>query len=115
MIIWQGRLPGSYCNGCETFYFHGYFKKGAPDNNKKQQLNDLLKFFSARNKKVLIRKKDSDKKFRDEYESTTQNTWFKMLFSYFRFFAIPCCLAGWLVFFLTRFWTLLVFWIKKLL
>ena len=32
------------CNGYETFYFHEHFK-GAPDNNKKQQLNDLLKFF----------------------------------------------------------------------
>ena len=37
---------------------------------------------------MLIRKKDSDKKFRYEYESTTQKTWFKLLFSYFRFFAI---------------------------
>ena len=42
--------------GSETYYFHEYFK-GEASSEKKEKLDDMLKFFAARNKKVCTRKK----------------------------------------------------------
>ena len=51
---------------------------------KKENLNDSLKSFAPRNKKLFAHKKDLHKKHKEEHESTTQLTTYKILFSYMR-------------------------------
>ena len=74
--------------GNDTYYFLEYFKKD-PSVEKKEELNDLLKYFSVKNKKTVIRKEDRGKKYADQHEPSTQNTNFKQLFGYFGIFKIP--------------------------
>ena len=40
-------------------------------SNEKNKLNDCLRYFVLKNKKVQYRKKDKNKIYKDEYDSTT--------------------------------------------
>ena len=76
-------------NRNETHYVHMCFK-GKRCPTKKERLNNCLRYFALENKKVQCRKKDLNKFHKDKCDSITHSTICKMLFSYFRFFGIPC-------------------------
>ena len=56
--------------GNDACYFLEHFKKD-PSVHKKEELNDLLKYFSVKNKKTVIRKADLGKKYADQCEPST--------------------------------------------